>query len=415
MYRALYTLSVYGYKLVIRLASPFNTKAKDWVNGRKKWSVKLKDAIQNEEKVIWVHAASLGEIEMAIPILERLRIERPTYKILVTFFSPSGYHHFNPKNLADWVFYMPSDTKANAVRFLEIVKPSMALFVKYEIWPNFITTLQQKKIPIVLAPAYFSKDFFYFKKLHRNFFKSIFQRINTVLVQDEESKKVLEENNFGKAEVCGDSRIDRVKQNVKTDWEGKALESFVGESFVLIGGSTWEPGEEILKRALYTFPNVKLIIAPHDIRPANVSRIERLFGVGNCFKYSNVPSNPENYKVAIIDTIGLLSRLYRLGNAAYIGGAFGKGIHNSLEAAAYGLPVFFGPKHDGFVEPKEMMEAGFAFEIDKGDGLLSVLGKLIKEKSFQEDLQAKARQFLESKKGASDIIVKACLEYLPKG
>jgi 3-deoxy-D-manno-octulosonic-acid transferase len=403
MYQQLYNVGIRSYGLSIRLAQYFNAKAKSWVAGREGIYRNLKTSITKGDSILWFHAASLGEAEQGVPVMQQLKREFPDKKILLTFFSPSGMDHFKNNGLADYIFYLPLDTKANAKRFLDAVKPELAFFIKYEIWPNFFKQIQKRNIPLIIAPAIFRADQFYFKAPHRSFFLPILQKVNSILVQDENSKKVLNENGVTHVQVCGDSRFDRVKQNVATPFENVVLEEFSKGQKVLIGGSTWSPGETILKEVLEQNPELKMILAPHDIRPENIQRILKLFGK-DAFAYSKPPGNFTNYRVCIIDNIGLLSRLYRFGQMAYIGGAFGKGIHNSLEAAAYGLPLFFGPNHTAFIEPAEMIAEGFAFEINRAADLQTFLKPLLESETQLNKLRAKALDYVDRKAGAVEMI-----------
>ncbi len=404
MYQQLYNLGIRSYGASIKIARFFNDKARSWVSGRENLYTNIKDAIGSNDQVIWFHAASLGEAEQGVPVMQRLKKDFPEKKILLTFFSPSGMDHFKNNGLADYIFYLPLDTKANAKRFLDAVNPELAFFIKYEIWPNFFKQIQKRNIPLIIAPAIFRADQFYFKAPHRSFFLPILKKLNSILVQDENSKKVLSENGVTNVQVCGDSRFDRVKQNVAAPFENAVLEEFSKGQKVLIGGSTWPPGETILKDVLAQNPDLKMILAPHDIRPENIQRILKLFGK-DAFAYSKPPGNFTNYRVCIIDNIGLLSRLYRYGQMAYIGGAFGKGIHNSLEAAAYGLPSFFGPNHTAFIEPAEMMAEGFAFEISSAADLQQYLTPLLKNEHQLKQLQTKALDYVDRKAGAVETIV----------
>ncbi len=405
MYQQLYNLGIRSYGASIKIAQYFNAKAKSWVTGRKGLYRKLKETINQADEILWFHAASLGEAEQGVPIMQQLKKEFPQKKILLTFFSPSGMEHFKNNGLADYIFYLPLDTKANAKKFLNAVNPELAFFIKYEIWPNFFKQIQNRDIPLIIAPAIFRADQFYFKAPHKSFFLPILKEVNRILVQDENSKNVLTENGISNVDVCGDSRFDRVKQNVAAPFENDVLEQFSKNQKVLIGGSTWTQGEIILKEVLDQNPELKIILAPHNIRPENIQRILKLFGESHAFAYSKAPTNLQDYRVCIIDNIGLLSRLYRFGQMAYIGGAFGKGIHNSLEAAAYGFPLFFGPNHTSFIEPAEMMAEGFAFEIKTSADLQKALKPLLEDGHRLKQLQSKALQYVDGKAGAVDMIV----------
>lgn len=413
MYLSFYNWAMHLFGASLGLVGKFNDKLKAGYVGRKNLFTRLEQALESESKIIWFHAASLGEAEQAVPILEAVRQKYTQHKILLTFFSPSGMEHFKRKDLADFVFYLPFDTKSNARKFLDIVNPELAFFVKYEIWPNFFREIQSQKIPMIIAPAVFIPEFFYFKSPHKKHFIPLLKGADQILVQDKDSQKLLAEHGVAST-VCGDSRFDRVLQNAAAPFKDEVLESFTQNATTLIGGSTWPKGEEILAVVLKQNPQLKMIIAPHNIKADNINRVEELFKPFGAFRYSNAQHPNSENRVCIIDNIGLLSRLYRYGDMAYIGGAFGKGIHNSLEAAAYGLPLFFGPNHHAFIEPALMLKEGFATEIRSADDLQNALGPMLKNEAHLKNLQNQARQFVEQNAGSVDKIMKSFMSLLPR-
>lgn len=402
MYHRLYNLGIRSYGLGLRIASLFNDKARDWAKGRQHLFSEIRNSISPGDAILWFHAASLGEAEQGLPVMQRLKKEFPQKKILLSFFSPSGMNHFKHKEVADYIFYLPLDTPGNARQFLDAVKPELAFFIKYEIWPNFFRETQKRDIPLVIAPAVFRPGQFYFKKPHSSFFLPLLRKAGSIMVQDERSQRLLSEHSVT-SKVVGDSRFDRVMQNTRTAFEDETLEKFSSGSFTIIGGSSWEPEEKILKEVLQQNPEVSLVLAPHDIKKENIDRLVKLFGKDS-FRYSAKPTEPGKYRVCIIDNIGMLSRLYRFGQVALIGGAFGKGIHNSLEAVAYGLPVFFGPKHQNFIEPAEMLKRGFAFEIQSATGMQEQLKLMISDRDYLQELSAKAKAYVEEKAGSVEKI-----------
>lgn len=399
MYLNFYNWAMHLFGASLGLVGKFNDKLKAGYLGRKDLFARLENTFKGEEKIIWFHAASLGEAEQAVPILEAVRQEYRQHKILLTFFSPSGMEHFKRKDLADYVFYLPFDTKSNARKFLDIVNPELAFFVKYEIWPNFFKEIYSRNIPLIIAPAVFLPEFFYFKNPHKKHFIPLLKAANQILVQDEKSKTLLAEHGV-ESKICGDSRFDRVLQHAATPFEDEILESFTKNSTTLIGGSTWQKGEEILEETLSQNPKLKMIIAPHNIKPDNIKRVADLFKPYGAFCYSQDGEMTPESRVCIIDNIGLLSRLYRYGDMAYIGGAFGKGIHNSLEAAAYGLPLFFGPNHQAFIEPSLMLKEGFATEIRNSSDLQKALIPLLENDAQLKAQQKRAREFVEQNAGS---------------
>ncbi|WP_417613287.1 3-deoxy-D-manno-octulosonic acid transferase [Owenweeksia hongkongensis] len=412
MYLNFYNWAMHLFGSSLGLVGLFNDKLKAGYQGRKNLFIKLAKALRGESKIIWFHAASLGEAEQAVPILEAVRAEYPQHKILLTFFSPSGMDHFKRKDLADFVFYLPFDTKSNARKFLDIVKPELAFFVKYEIWPNFFREIQGRKIPMIIAPAVFLPEFFYFTNPHKKHFIPLLKGANQILVQDENSQKILAEHGVN-SKVCGDSRFDRVLQNVATPFEDEVLEGFTQNATTLIGGSTWQKGEEILAEIMKSNPDLKMIIAPHNIKKENIKRVSDLFKPYGAFRYSKAELQTTESRVCIIDNIGLLSRLYRYGDMAYIGGAFGKGIHNSLEAAAYGLPLFFGPNHQAFIEPQLMLKEGFATEIGQASDLQKALEPMLNNEVHLSTLQKQARTFVEQNAGSVEKVMKSMHELVP--
>lgn len=412
MYLNFYNWAMHLFGASLGLVGQFNDKLKAGYEGRKNLFTRLQKALGGEDKIIWFHAASLGEAEQAVPIMEAVRKEYTQHKILLTFFSPSGMEHFKRKDLADFVFYLPFDTKHNARKFIDIVNPSLAFFVKYEIWPNFFRDIQSRKIPMIIAPAVFIPEFFYFKNPHKKHFIPLLKGANQILVQDENSQKLLTEHNV-ESKICGDSRFDRVLQNAATPFEDSVLESFTKNALTLIGGSTWPKGEDILAKAIPENPQLKMIIAPHNIKGENIQRVVELFKPFGAFCYSKPENQTPESRVCIIDNIGLLSRLYRYGDMAYIGGAFGKGIHNSLEAAAYGLPLFFGPNHQAFIEPQLMLNEGFAREINNAEDLQKSLTPMLGNEAHLKNLQQQARDFVESNAGSVEKIMNSFHELLP--
>lgn len=412
MYRSLYTLGIRSYGLAIWIAQFWNIKAKSWIKGRENWANKIQDTLTSSQSIVWFHAASLGEAEQGVPIMKQLRAEFPEKKLLLTFFSPSGMEHFKNPGLADYLFYLPLDTSYNARKFLKIVNPDLAFFIKYEIWPNFFKEIQNQEIPLIIAPAIFRREQVYFKPPHSSFFLPILQRVDHILVQNEDSKTVLAEHGIVQASVCGDSRFERVKQNVAMPFENATLENFSRNQKVLIGGSTWSEDESIIKQLLDWNQDLKVILAPHDISASNIERIIRLFGSDKAFQLSTAEDAADKYQVCIVDSIGMLSRLYRFGQLAYIGGAFGKGIHNSLEAAAYGLPLFFGPRHTNFIEPQEMLDKGFAFEILNAQDLQKHFKPIYNSPERLKELKAHALKYVDQKTGAVTKIMTAIKQSL---
>ena len=405
MYHRFYNLGVAGYQLAIRLAAPFNRKAKAWIQGRKDIWRRMANQVKSDKPLIWIHAASLGEAEQGLPIISQLKKLYPNYRILLSFFSPSGMENFKRHDLAEYVCYLPADKPENARKFIDIIQPKLALFIKYEIWANYFLELQNRNIPVIIAPAVFRADQFYFKAPHRNFFLPILKNTSAILTQDENSVDLLRQNGILNCAKVGDSRFEKVLENAHEDFSDPLLEAFAKNSILIVCGSTWSPDEEMLLKLAKALPDLKLILAPHDISKTNVNRVLNTFGDRHGFLYSEAPADISEKRYVVIDNIGMLSKLYRLGQMAYVGGAFGQGIHNSLEAAVYGMPVFFGPKHTNFIEPSDMIKAGFGHEVKTAKDLIEEVRSLIEDEAKLEAESRAGLDFVEQGTGATDKIV----------
>ncbi len=400
----LYNLFIRTYGTGIRAASLRNIKARKWIEGRENWRTKLRELLpRSEQSKIWFHAASLGEAEQGLPVIQAVKKAYPHHFILLTFFSPSGYEHFADNPAVDGVFYLPLDTPAQAADFVSILKPEAAVFIKYEIWLNYFKALEKQNVPVVLAPAIFRPDQFYFKAPFRSVFLPLLKRLHCILVQNEASLKLLQSKGFSNVKICGDTRVDRVLELAHSPFEDVLTARFVKGCTTLIAGSSWPEEEEILARLLPKFPELRLILAPHDISPAHLKAIEQTFGAANCEWYSSGKLTG-NRQVLVVDTIGKLSRLYRYGQIAFVGGGFGKGVHSTIEAAAYGMPVLFGPKHQNFMEPKDMIGHGFGFEVHNFEDVYRTVKLLLSQPEKRCQLSQQAIAYLSSCSGAVDKI-----------
>lgn len=400
-----YNIGIYAYTFAIRLAAPFHEKAALWVKGRKGIRGKILSLPRGKERLIWFHAASLGEFEQGRPVMEALKQANPDLKILLTFFSPSGYEIRKNYAGADYIFYLPSDTSRNASCFIRHFRPDAAVFIKYEFWYNYLKELHRHQIPTYLISAIFRREQPFFKRwgtLHRRmlgFFTRLF-------VQDEESVALLTSLGIQNIQQTGDTRFDRVEQIAKAAQDIEKVEHFCNGQPVVVCGSTWPPDEELLFDYINTDKSgYKWILAPHEIGETHIKSI-----LEKCKKravrYSILSTSPETYDVLIIDCIGLLSAVYRYGKIAYIGGGFGAGIHNTLEAAVYGIPVIFGPKYQKFKEAVQLIRQGGAFSIHNARELQEVLGSLIQHPSIAETAGQHARAYVESQLGATQVILK---------
>ena len=341
--KMLYNISIHFYVISIYISSLFNTKAKHWVRGKKNIFTRLEKAIYNQNNIVWFHCASLGEYEQGKPIIEAYKAKHPQHKILLTFFSPSGFETRKNTPLADFTFYLPADTRSNAKRFISIVKPIKAIFVKYEFWLNYMAELKKHNIPFYSISTIFRDGQPFFKY---NWWARQLENVTHFFVQDKNSAKLLQSIGFNNVTISGDSRFDNVLTNSKHPVRIPLIETFSKSKYTIICGSTWPKDEIFLAKYIKKNPANNYIISPHELH-----HISDLKKQTNGLLYSN--ANEKNIltsNVLIIDNIGLLSNIYQYGNLAYIGGGFGSGIHNILEAVAFGLPVIFGPNYQKFNE-----------------------------------------------------------------
>jgi 3-deoxy-D-manno-octulosonic-acid transferase len=391
----------------MKFASLWHPKAKLWVSGRQHWEEKLRSKVGKIESSVWFHFASLGEFEQGRPVLEALKKAEPKTNIVISFFSPSGYEIHKNYPLALAVCYLPLDTPNNAATFIEIIKPKYAVFTKYEYWFYFFRTLHQQHIPLYLISGIFRKNQAFFK-WYGGFYRQMLSFISYFFVQNEESKTLLNSLGITQVAVSGDTRFDRVTENGKNKKELKEIDTFCGSSKVLVVGSTWPADEELLNTIIESYPNWKYIIAPHEISEANLQQLEKQL-LGKTIRYSNLKAHKSALpQVLIIDNIGLLSSLYAYGTIAYIGGGFGKGIHNTLEAAAYGLPVIFGPNYQKFQEAKDLIELKAGFSISNHAELNNCFKLLQADTHKKAGKQAKA--YVDSHTGATAQILEKILD-----
>lgn len=400
----MYNFAISLYYLGIWVASFFNQKAKLWIEGRKDIFAKIKSQITDNQVIIWFHCASLGEFEQGRPLIEKIKSDLPNHKILITFFSPSGYEIRKNYEHADYIFYLPSDTKKNAKKFLEIVQPKMAFFVKYEFWFNYLQQLNQQKIPTYLISSIFRKDQIFFR-FYGSFFKKMLFFFNHIFVQNEKSKSILLKNGVSHISIAGDTRVDRVLVIQKNKKSFDKINAFKGTTDILIGGSTWSPDEDILIEWIHAQKDFrwKFIIAPHDINENHIIEIEKKLKV-NFIRFSKANAfNSAVAKVMIIDNIGMLSSLYQYGKVAMIGGGFGSGIHNTLEPIAFGLPVIFGKKYQKFEEANRLVETGGGFSISNYLEFEEVMKKMEKNDSYN-NASTNAKKYILDNQGATEKI-----------
>ena len=349
----LYNIAIFFYTTALRLAAPFFSKARLMVNG---WG-KTWQAAPLEGSVVWFHVSSLGEFEQARPVIEALKASHPEYKIWLTFFSPSGYEVRHNYPLADRVTYLPMDSPLNARHLVSLINPSLVFFVKYDFWFNILGELDNRKVPTYIFSSIFRPSQYFFKPWGGWFLRRL-GSFNHIFVQNDESLSLLKSHAISQCSKAGDTRFDRVWSIVNNAEGVPAVSDFLQGRKCVVCGSTWPPDEENLARFLATADNeFCMVIAPHEVHESHILKIEQMFGKSTCVRLSSIGEHCvfSDCRVLIVDSIGLLSRIYRYGSVAYIGGGFGKGIHNTLEAIAYGLPVAFGPNYTKFQEAKDII------------------------------------------------------------
>lgn len=400
-----YNLGISLYCGAIKLAAPFNSKAGLWVKGRKKLFAKLKDEVKGAGNIIWIHAASLGEFEQGRPVIEGIREYYPQYKILLTFFSPSGYEIRKNYSGADWVFYLPVDTPRNVRRFLDAVKPEAAIFIKYEFWLNYLGELSRRAIPAYIISAIFRPDSVFFRPYGKAFREAL-HTFRRLFVQDDDSVKLLAGIGVVNATVAGDTRFDRVGKIAENAKKLPVVEDFLNGKPVLVAGSTWQRDEEILVPLMNYNPGMKFIVAPHEMDEGRIR--DMITGVrGGAVRYTEygAADDGKNKQLLIIDTVGILSSVYKYGSYAYIGGGFGAGIHNTLEAAAFGIPVIFGPNYDKFREARELIANGGARSMTSLEGVADWLQELSPGGERYIAAATQAGEYVRSKRGATEKIL----------
>ena len=401
-----YNIFIRIYIGAIYISSPFMPKARLMIKGRKKWKQDLKSRIESNSEYVWFHCSSLGEFEQGRPLIEKYRKERPEHKIILTFFSPSGYEIRKNYELADIVMYLPFDTASNVKQFLKIVNPHKAFFIKYDFWRNFLIHLKKREVNTYLVSAIFRQNQLFFK-WYGKAYKNLLNCFTHLFVQNNESQMLLKSIDIKHCTVAGDTRFDRVGELPKTPFKDPIIDAFCKNKLTMVCGSTWPPDEELIAEATKKY-TLKLIVAPHEINEKHLASIERLFP-GKTQRYTNASSESIiNSDVLIIDTIGKLSMIYRYGHIAYIGGGFGVGIHNTLEAAIYGLPVIFGPNYQRFQEACDLIKNKAAFSFSNLESLNNILSKLIDYNNDREKSGNRAKQYAIDKTGATKTILRSC-------
>ncbi|MDR0796125.1 MAG: 3-deoxy-D-manno-octulosonic acid transferase [Tannerella sp.] len=405
--RVFYTVALHLYALFIEIASFFNTKARITRIGQWRTNGILRDQIDRQAKYIWFHTASLGEFEQGRPLIEAIRERYPHYKILLTFFSPSGYKVRKDYKGADVICYLPFDTLYKVRKFLHLVNPSMAVFVKNEFWYNYLAELNRRNIPTYLVSGIFRPGQLFFRD-YGMWYRRALRCFSRLFVQDDASARLLAECGITHVSVCGDTRFDRVLEIQRQALPIPLVEQFIGKGRqqVLVAGSSWPQDEDIILPYFNENPDLKLIIAPHEIHREHLIHIE------SKLKRPSIRLSEANEQTIIgkdcliIDSFGLLSSIYRYAQIAYIGGGFGKGIHNTLEAAVYSIPVLFGPNYQKFREARELISIGGGFSITHQDEFKSLIDQFISDQALRQKTGSIIADYVRQNSGVTEKILK---------
>ena len=401
----IYNLIIYLYQLGVVIYSLFNEKVRKMWRGERDAFRVLKEKVDPEARYVWFHAASLGEFEQGRPLMEQLRKDHPDYKILLTFFSPSGYEVRKNYEGADIICYLPLDTITNARRFLRTIRPVMAFFIKYEFWYNYLHILKHRNVPVYSVSSIFRPDQVFFKWYGRQYGR-VLNCFTHFFVQNEISKELLAKIGITNVSIVGDTRFDRVLQIKEAAKQLPIVEAFKQDAKVFVAGSSWQPDEEIFIKYFNARRDWKLIIAPHVIGEDHLKQIEKSLEGRKVVRYSELSENSEyserlkDAEVLIIDCFGLLSSIYHYGDVAYVGGGFGVGIHNLLEAAVWDVPVFFGPNNERFQEAQALKQSG-GFEITCYEDFEQQMNRFIDDETYLKAQGQLAGQYVKGKAGAT--------------
>lgn len=403
----LYSAGIFFYFILIKIASLFNEKAKQFVNGRKNWKSNLQNKIDKNAQYIWFHCASLGEFEQGRPVIEEVKNKFPEYKIILTFFSPSGYEIRKNYDGADIICYLPIDTKKNAKEFIAVVKPEKVFFIKYEFWYYYINEIRKQNVPLYIFSAIFRKNQHFFKNTPwGKWYRKALFKFEHFFVQNKESAQLLKTIGLSNISVAGDTRFDRVASIAKVAKKIPIVDKFKNNTPLIVAGSTWRPDEELLVEFINQSKNTKFIIAPHEVTDSNINRVLQLLK-RPAISFSNINEKDiHNYDVLIIDSIGLLSSLYQYGSIAYIGGGFGVGIHNILEAATFGMPIVIGPNFKKFKEATDLSSQGGVFSITNYDELKRRFDQLITDKILLKTTSNICENYVAKNVGSTKFIIK---------
>ncbi len=402
----LYTLAIYLYQLVVILISPFYKKARILYLGQREAFRILKREVDKEARYVWFHAASLGEFEQGRPLMEHFRREHPEYKILLTFFSPSGYEVRKNYEGADIICYLPFDTPSNVYRFMHLIRPEMAFFIKYEFWYDYMWACHHYHIPVYSVSSIFRPNKIFFRWYGR-VYAHVLSYVAHFFVQDEQSRELLARRGIvDNVSIVGDTRFDRVIDIARQAKELPLVERFCKDvPFVFVAGSSWPPDEDLIISYFNSHPDMKLVLAPHVIDDGHLRQIEQKLRRPSLRYTEATEENVEKAQCLIINCYGLLSSIYRYAHVAYVGGGFGVGIHNVPEAAVYGIPVLIGPNNKKFREAQDLLRMGGCFEITGQTLFNAVVDRLVADPTLRKTRGAVCKDYIVSNAGASDVIM----------
>jgi len=402
----LYNLLLLFASQVVKLLALFNPKMKLFVNGRKNVFGAIREKINPSDKTIWFHAASLGEYEQGLPVIEQIKLKYPTHKIVVTFFSPSGYEVRKNNKVADLTIYLPLDTKSNAKLFLELVHPDLVFFIKYEFWPNYLNELKKQHIKTYLISGIFRENQAFFKG-YGGFYRAALKAFDFFFVQNESSKNLLQSIGFTNVKISGDTRFDRVVSILERDNSLDFIEQFKDQKTTIVIGSSWPKDEAILIDYINSAPkDLKFIIAPHNIHQSEIGALQSAIKKETLLFSEKENQNPANFQVFIIDTIGILTKIYSYADIAYVGGGFGNpGVHNILEPATFGVPIIIGPNYSHFAEATALVHQGGCNSISNSHELKEALDNLVSNIDVRHEKGHICETFVQMNKGATVTIL----------
>ena len=404
----LYNLVVLITGFFLKIVALFSPKIKLFVDGRKNVFTILEEKIKSEDKTIWFHSASLGEYEQGLPVIEKIKEKYPAHKIIVTFFSPSGYEVRKNNTAADVTIYLPLDTKNNAKKFLKLAHPELVFFIKYEFWLNYLKELKKLKIPTYLISGIFRDNQMFFK-WYGGFYRKALETFTYFFVQNESSKIKIERIGFHNVIVSGDTRFDRVNAILDRDNTLEFIENFKNNQPTIVIGSSWPKDETLLTDYINQAPeNIKFIIAPHNIKTEQIENLKNTITKQTVLFSEKENKNLADYTVFIIDTVGLLTKIYSYGTIAYVGGGFGNpGIHNILEPATFGIPIVIGPNYSKFAEAIELVNLQGCMVISNTEELKQTFNSLLSDENFLKEKGRISKSYIQDNKGATNTILKA--------